>query len=134
MRRRLVLGYSAAAITALCLTLFVGWWQVDGPGAPKSVAQRPLTLSGMDFRLTDHDGIEVGPDTLVGRPSMIFFGFTYCPDVCPTTLADISTWLDALQEDAERLNVIFVTVDPERDTVDTMAEYVGNFARMSPDV
>ena len=127
MRRRMALGYSAAAITAISLTLFVGWWQVDGPGAPKPTTQRPLALSDMDFRLTDHDGIGVGPGTLVGRPSMVFFGFTHCPDVCPTTLADISGWLDALQEDARRLNVIFVTVDPERDTVDAMAEYLGNF-------
>lgn len=130
MRRRMILGYSAAAITALCLTLFVGWWRVDGPGAPKLLPERPLGLSDMDFRLTDHDGTEVGPSTLVGRPTMVFFGFTHCPDVCPTTLADISAWLDALQEDAERLNAIFVTVDPERDTVDAMAEYVGNFHPM----
>ena len=130
MQLRMVLGYSAAAFTAICLMLFVGWWQVDGPGSPKSLLQRPLGLSDMDFRLTDHDGTEVGPGTLVGRPTMVFFGFTHCPDVCPTTLADISGWLDALQEDARRLNVIFVTVDPERDTVDTMAEYVGNFHPM----
>jgi len=81
----------------------------------------------MDFRLTDHEGNEVGPDTLIGRPTMVFFGFTYCPDVCPTTLSDISGWLDEMGEDAARLDVIFITVDPERDTVKAMAEYVGYF-------
>jgi len=127
MRRRTVLGYGAAALGAAGLTLFVGWWRVDGPGAPEAAGQLPLPLTAMNFRLTDHEGKEVGPETLVGRPTMVFFGFTFCPDVCPTTLSDISGWLDALGEDAGQMNVVFITVDPERDTVETMAEYVGYF-------
>jgi protein SCO1/2 len=81
----------------------------------------------MDFRLQDHERQPVGPDMLIGRASLVFFGFTFCPDICPTTLSDISGWLDDLEDDAERLNVILITVDPERDTVDAMAEYVGYF-------
>jgi len=81
----------------------------------------------MEFDLTDHEGHPVGPEFLVGRASMVFFGFTYCPDVCPTTLADISGWLDEMGADAQRLNVVFITVDPARDTVDAMANYVSNF-------
>lgn len=127
MRRRKLLAWGGAGIGALGLTLFAGWWRVDGPGAPAPIGQRPMALSNMDFQLTDHEGNEVGPETLIGRPSMVFFGFTYCPDVCPTTLADISGWLDELDEEAARMNVIFITVDPERDTVDAMAEYVGYF-------
>ena len=127
MRRRAALGYGATGLVALGLTLFAGWWQVDGPGAPEPVGQRPLALSSMDFRLTDHDGQPVGPETLIGRASMVFFGFTYCPDVCPTTLSDITGWLDALGEDAERLNVVFITVDPERDTAEAMEEFVAYF-------
>ena len=127
MRRRAVLGYGAAGLGALGVALFAGWWQVDGPGASEPVAGRPLPLTAMDFRLTDHEGNEVGPETLTGKPTMVFFGFTFCPDVCPTTLSDISDWLDALGEDAEGLNVIFITVDPDRDTVEAMAEYVGYF-------
>ena len=127
MRRRPFLGYGAAGIGTLGVVLFAGWWQVDGPGAPEPARQFPLALPAMDFRLTDHEGNDVGPQTLIGRPSMVFFGFTFCPDVCPTTLSDISGWLDALSEDAGRLNVVFITVDPERDTIDAMAEYVGSF-------
>ena len=128
MRRRTVLGLGAGGIAALGLTLLAGWWQVDGPGAPaRADERRPLPLTEMEFDLVDHEGRTVGPDMLVGRPSLVFFGFTFCPDVCPTTLADISGWLDELGEDAERLNVVFITVDPERDDVEAMAEYVGYF-------
>ena len=127
MRRRTILGYGAAGAGALVFALFVGWWQVDGPGAPEPVGQRPLALSAMDFSLTDHEGNEVGPETLIGRPAMVFFGFTYCPDVCPTTLSDISGWLDDLGDEADEMSVVFISVDPERDTVDAMSEYVGYF-------
>jgi len=127
MRRRAFLGFGAAGVGALGLTLAVGWWRADGPGASAPVGERPLPLSEMGFRLTDHEGQPVEPSGLIGQPSLVFFGFTYCPDVCPTTLSDISGWLDALAEDADRLNVVFITVDPERDTVDAMAEYVGYF-------
>jgi len=127
MQRRHLLGYSAAGVGTLGVTLFVGWWQVDGPGGKEPAGKRPLSLSAMDFRLTNHEGNAVGPETLFRRPTMVFFGFTYCPDVCPTTLSDISSWLDAMGEDAEQLNVVFITVDPDRDSVEAMAEYVGYF-------
>jgi protein SCO1/2 len=127
MRRRTALTYGAAGIGAISVTLFAGWWQVDGPGAPDVAGSRPLPITEMDFRLTDHQGRPVGPGTLVGKPSMVFFGFTFCPDVCPTTLSDISGWLEELGDDADRLTVAFITVDPERDTVQAMAEYVTSF-------
>ncbi|EPX84081.1 Cytochrome oxidase biogenesis protein Sco1/SenC/PrrC, putative copper metallochaperone [Salipiger mucosus DSM 16094] len=100
---------------------------MDGPGADAPVGKRPLPLTEMSFRLTDHEGKSVGPQSLLGRASLVFFGFTYCPEVCPTTLADISTWLDGLDEDAKDLNVVLITVDPERDTVEALSEYVGYF-------
>ena len=127
MNRRKTLNYAFAGIAAIALTLVVGWWQVDGPGASEQTELRPVSLSEMEFRLSDHVGDEVGPETLIGRPAMVFFGFTYCPDVCPTTPSDISGWLDDLGEEAEGMNVVFITVDPERDTVEAMAEYVGYF-------
>lgn len=127
MSRRTTLKYAFAGIVAIALTLGVGWWRVDGPGAPEQTGLRPVALSEMEFRLSDHEGNDVGPETLIGRPTMVFFGFTYCPDVCPTTLSDISGWLDDLGEEAEEMNVVFITVDPERDTVEAMAEYVSYF-------
>lgn len=127
MQRRQVLGLSAGGVAAVGGMLVAGWWQVDGPGAPAVAGLRPLPLSEMEFQLTNHEGIAVGPETLIGRPSMVFFGFTYCPDVCPTTLSDISGWLDDMGEDAANIDVVFITVDPERDTVEAMADYIGYF-------
>lgn len=126
-RARFFWGYGTAAVAAVGMMLFVGWWQVDGPGALEPMGQRPIPLSEMAFSLTDHGGNAFGPEALLGNPTMAFFGFTYCPDVCPTTLSDISGWLDALGDEAASLNVIFITVDPERDTVAAMAEYVSYF-------
>ncbi|PVZ45914.1 SCO family protein [Thalassobacter stenotrophicus] len=127
MSRRTLLTYGAAIASMLALALFIGWWQVDGTGAPEPVAQRPLPLTQMEFQMTDQGGETVGPASLLGNPSMVFFGFTYCPDVCPTTLSDISGWLDDLGDDVADMNVVFITVDPERDTVPAMAEYVSYF-------
>ena len=124
-----VLKALALGAAALAFALFLGWWRVDGPGAepePEPGA-RPLPLTEMAFSLTDHEGRPVGPESLLGRPSLVFFGFTHCPDVCPTTLSDISGWLDALGPEAERLGVVLITVDPERDTVEALAEYVSYF-------
>ncbi|TDT72727.1 protein SCO1/2 [Litoreibacter halocynthiae] len=127
MNRSTLITYGAAASGVLALALFVGWWQVDGPGTPEPAAQRPLPLTQMKFQMTDQDGSTVGPTTLLGNPSIVFFGFTYCPDVCPTTLSDISGWLDDLGDDVADMNVVFITVDPKRDTVAAMAEYVSYF-------
>ena len=124
MRVAKIAAIGAAAVFA---ALFVGWWQVDGPGADSAPGKRSLPLTAMEFSLTDQDGRDVGPETLIGEPSLVFFGFTYCADVCPTTLSDISGWLDEIGPDAEDLNTVFITVDPDRDTVETMAEYVSYF-------
>jgi protein SCO1/2 len=127
MRRRALLRYGTLGLGAVAATLFAGWWQVDGLGAPDLSSGRPLPLTAMDFDLIDHKGQPVGPETLIGRASLVFFGFTWCPQVCPTTLADISYWLDGLGTEAEALQTVLISVDPQRDTVEAMAEYVGYF-------
>ncbi len=88
---------------------------------------RPLPLTAMGWRLTNHRGQPVAPADWQGRPVMVFFGFTFCPDVCPTTLLNISDWMEALGPDADRLIVALVTVDPERDTPEALADYLSNF-------
>lgn len=82
---------------------------------------------GTPFELTDHNGKPFASARLAGRPYAIFFGFTHCPDVCPTTLLEMSNNLRSLGADAERLNVVFVTVDPERDTPARLEQYLASF-------
>lgn len=82
------------------------------------------TLGRGEYSLTTTAGETFTETTLTQGPSMVFFGFTHCPDVCPTTLGDILTWQEELPE-AKDMNVFFVTVDPERDTADILGEYVG---------
>jgi protein SCO1 len=82
---------------------------------------------GGPFRLTDQDGRTVTDQDLKGKPLLVFFGFTHCPDVCPTTLFDISEVLRSLGPDADRLGAAFITVDPERDTPATMKDYLASF-------
>ena len=78
-----------------------------------------------DYHLTTTTGAPFTEATLSGAPSAVFFGFSHCPDVCPTTLGEISVWQEELGTDANRLRIFFVTVDPERDTADLLKDYVG---------
>jgi protein SCO1/2 len=82
---------------------------------------------GGEFSLVRQDGKPVTDKDLLGKPHAIFFGFTNCPEVCPTTLYEMSTWLSEMGEDAEGINVYFMTVDPERDTVEILADYLTSF-------
>ena len=86
-----------------------------------------LVKIGGPFNLIDMHGRPVNETSLLGKPTAIFFGFTYCPEVCPTTLTDITAWLKALGPDADKLNVVFVSVDPERDTPEQLRLYLSNF-------
>jgi protein SCO1/2 len=90
-------------------------------------SQRSTAQIGGPFQLVDMNGRTVTEKTLLGRPTAIFFGFTYCPEVCPTTMAEVTAWLKALGPDADKLNVVFVSVDPERDTPEQLKLYLSNF-------
>jgi protein SCO1/2 len=103
-------------------------------GPPRSASiMRPaaqLTLDGaIDafFALTDQDGKEVTERAFTTRPTAWFFGFTQCPDICPTTLAQLTLLLARLGGDADRLNVVFVSVDPERDPPQLLKQYLSAF-------
>ena len=82
---------------------------------------------GKDFTLTDHTGKTRTLGDFRGKVVVMFFGYTRCPDVCPTTLAELKAVKDQLGEEAGKLQVLFVTVDPERDTPKLLAEYVPAF-------
>jgi len=82
---------------------------------------------GASFRLVDQDGRTVTDADFKGHPFLVFFGFTHCPDVCPTTLFEISEILRNLGPDAGKVNALFVTVDPERDTPAALKDYLASF-------
>ena len=82
---------------------------------------------GRDFQLTDHTGTLRQLGDFRGKVVVMFFGFTHCPDVCPTTLAEFNAALGLLGEAANQVQVLFVTVDPERDTPEVLAQYVTAF-------
>jgi protein SCO1 len=92
---------------------------------------RSTDITGADYgkslELTDHTGRRRTLEDFRGKAVVVSFGFTHCPDVCPTTLADLSAALKRLGPDAERVQVLFVTVDPERDTKEVLAKYVTAF-------
>jgi protein SCO1 len=88
---------------------------------------RPLGISGQEFALNSTKGGAFTQDDLRGTPSLVFFGFTYCPDVCPTTLAETTAWRSELGLTDQDLRIIFVSVDPERDTLDMVKNYVEGF-------
>ena len=91
----------------------------------------PLGVTGKPFVLESTAGGTFTQDSLKGTPSLVFFGYTFCPDVCPTTLAESVAWKQKAGITDADLRTIFVTVDPERDTKDVLTEYLAGF---DPDV
>ena len=127
-RRKLILG-GAGLLGAFGFTLGLGAWR---SGDLRLTAVRETEngrpdLSRMAWRLIDDQGNPVVPQDWLGQASMVFFGFTWCPDVCPTTLMDIADWLEGLRQAADRIRVAMITVDPERDSPEILAEYLSNF-------
>lgn len=113
-----VAAFAASLAIGLALTL----WLLGGPRIVTTAS-----AIGGPFQLVDQSGQTVTEKSLQGKPTIIFFGFTHCPDVCPTALFEMSEILRALDKDANRINAFFVSVDPERDTPAIMKDYLGSF-------
>ena len=90
-------------------------------------AGAPVGVTGTPFALDSTKGGTFTQDNLKGEPSLVFFGYTFCPDVCPTTMSDITVWKKDLGLSDAALRTIFVTVDPQRDTKAVLTEYLSNF-------
>jgi protein SCO1 len=118
--RPLVIVTAFAA--SLLLGLLIMLWALGGVRGVTA----PAAIGG-PFQLSDQSGATVTEKSLVGRPTLIFFGFTHCPDVCPTALFEISEILRAMGKDADRVNAYFVSVDPERDSKEAMRDYLSSF-------
>jgi len=123
-RNTRMLLLAAAFLGGLLLCLGVVLMVTRNLSAP--VAQQIAAVGG-PFSLTDQHGKTVTDRDLRGRPFLVFFGFTHCPDVCPTALFEVSEILRALGPDAERVGALFITVDPERDTPAVLKDYLASF-------
>jgi len=113
---RIILWALVAVVAIGATTLFI----VRPPS-------RPLGVTGQEFALNSTKGGAFTQDELRGTPSLVFFGFTFCPDVCPTTLAETTAWRSELGLSEDDLRIIFVSVDPERDTLAMVKDYVEGF-------
>lgn len=115
MIRALLVGILVA------VTAFVGWFTFDW------YRDRHVARSfGEPFTLVSQNGDQITEAAFRGSPSAVFFGFTYCPEVCPTTLFELDGWLRELGDEASDINAYFVTIDPERDTPEIVDTYVSN--------
>jgi protein SCO1 len=119
-------GLVAAAVMVAAIAVSAGataMWM----GLSLRAQVQSSTKVGGPFTLVDDTGAEVTEAALKGRPTVMYFGYTFCPEVCPTTLTELAQWIRMLGPDADKLNYVFVTVDPERDTPKVMHDYVSAF-------
>ncbi|MGZ3410788.1 MAG: SCO family protein [Xanthobacteraceae bacterium] len=107
---------------AICLTGVL--WLTGGMSGGGFAQQARV---GGPFQLTDQDGRAITDTDLRGKPFLVFFGFTHCPDICPTTLFEVSEVMRRLGPDADRTAALFISVDPERDTPDKLKDYLSSF-------
>ena len=123
---RVATNRTLVIVTAFTASLLVGLlvmlWAMGGVRGVTA----PAAIGG-PFQLTDQSGATVTEKNLQGKPSLVFFGFTHCPDVCPTALFEMSEILRAMGKDADRVNAYFISVDPERDNKDAMKDYLSSF-------
>jgi len=113
---------AVASIAALAAAVIAHSWLP--PAAEQQASSVPI---GGPFELVDQDGIQVTDKTFAGKASVIFFGYTSCPGACPMTLSTLTAWLTAIGPDAGKLNVLFISLDPERDTPAHLKEYLSSF-------
>lgn len=120
-----IVRYVAVALIAVLALVWAGVGLGLFKAGDRAPAAGDPTIGA--FQLTDHEGRAVDQTAVLGKPALVFFGFTYCPDVCPTTLTAMSALLGRLGRDGDRLGVFFVTVDPDRDTPAALKAYLSSF-------
>ena len=109
---------------AVCIAVCVAYVTLNRPAPMRQAVQSAI---GGPFNLVDHNGKLVTDQIFRGRHMLVYFGYTYCPDVCPTALTDIGSALDMLGDEAKHVTPVFITIDPERDTPEYLREYVQHF-------
>ena len=126
MRPRLI---AALTVAATVIGVVAAWWVTARQPVTLASGTALATPRGIGaFRLTDQQGREFTPESLRSRWTLAFAGFTHCPDACPTTLAMLATLDDRLRANGREMQVVFLSVDPERDTIARLAGYVAHFS------
>lgn len=121
-------AWGAVAIVGGVLLAFSGILPgIERPGAVTSSMVTGVAAIGGPFELTTHRGETLTNVDLEGRPYLVFFGFTHCPDICPTTLFELTGLLADLGPGADKITPLFITVDPERDSQELLASYMTSF-------
>ena len=110
-------------VAIVVLVGILGWLTMIYTRTTGETAAGPF---GVPFTLVSQEGQPVTEQAFRGKPTAVFFGFTHCPEVCPTTLFELDGWLKTVDPDGTKLQAYFVTVDPERDTPEIMKQYVSN--------
>jgi protein SCO1/2 len=127
MTRKLRIAVVAIVIMVFAFGAWLNLRQITPAENPPVGGMVVNTSIGGPFKLTDHTGAGFSQKDLSGEYALIYFGYTFCPDVCPTELGRIAEALDQLEDDGERVRPVMITIDPERDTVEILAEYVPLF-------
>ncbi|CAH0341263.1 SCO family protein [Rhizobium sp. CECT 9324] len=107
----------------LIMAGLLGWLTLTVTQSGDKIAEGPF---GVPFELVDQNGKPISEQAFRGKPTALFFGFTHCPEVCPTTLFELNGWMKQVDPDAKGLQAYFVTVDPERDTPELLGQYISN--------
>ena len=115
---RIVLWAAVALVTAA-----LAWLTFELTSSKQQLAEGPF---GVPFSLIAQDGEPITEKAFTGKPTALFFGFTHCPEVCPTTLYELNGWMQKTDADRTRLQAYFVTVDPERDSPEMLQQYISN--------
>ena len=110
-------------VAVVALAGVLAWLTLEVTRSKQDLAEAPF---GVPFQLVAQDGQPITEKAFQGKPTAVFFGFTHCPEVCPTTLFEMNGWLHKVDPDGTRLNGFFVSVDPERDTPEVLGQYVSN--------
>lgn len=127
MTRNGLIALVAGVLIAIAAGLWISELVIGASEEAQETASSGKARVGGPFTLINQDGETVSEETFRGKYMLIYFGFTFCPDVCPTELGVMSAALDRLGGRAEKVQPIFITIDPERDTPEVMARYVKLF-------
>lgn len=120
--------YIVTGLASLTLLLVVAFIQMSGPDHQDAPAvSSGKALIGGHFSLINHKGKRVTEKDYMGKYLLVYFGYTYCPEICPTTLQSIADAMELLGKRADDVTPLFITIDPERDNMEQLADYVSNF-------